>query len=118
LFTGVKDEGLLKFMAEKTSALADTDPASKRAALSGKLKAIAEMRRIATARAGCLRSAIVEYFGEVVAPQRKSSAVRIVEWLFSQSVSLRRSRFCCDRCDRVGPDEVIDWAVKVFGLER
>src|SRR5206468_13044331 len=37
LFTGVKDEGLLRFMAEKTVESADVDAASKAVVLAGKL---------------------------------------------------------------------------------
>jgi ATP-dependent DNA helicase RecQ len=114
LFTGMKDEGLLRFMAEKTVELANIDPASKKETLGGKYKAIGEMRMAATSRDACFRSAIVEYFGKGLSPQRRTLAVRIVEWIFSRSVPLKRTRLCCDRCDQVRVDSVIDWAVQVF----
>jgi RecQ family ATP-dependent DNA helicase len=118
LFTGVKDEGLLKFMAEKTSALADIDAASKRETLAAKYRAIDEMHHVATARAACFRNAIVQYFGEVPSPHRRSIAVRIVDWLFSRSITSRRTPRCCDRCDQVGVDNVTEWAAQVFAQAR
>ncbi len=117
LFTAPKDERLLRFMAGKTSEQAEIEPEARSAALAARLTAIAEMRCIATSRHLCLRRAIVEYFGEAVAPQRPSLAVRIVERLFSRSVALRRTRFCCDRCDGVGPENALAWARDVFGAE-
>lgn len=121
MFTGKKDEGLLRFMAEKTSAMAGVDVASRTSALEAKLEAIGDMRRIATSRGICVRDSIVKYFGEVPSHQHGSIAVRIVEWLLSRSIHRRRTRFCCDRCDRVNVDHVdavIDWAVEVFAQDR
>src|SRR5439155_9318218 len=79
LFTGAQDEGLLRFMAEKTVRSADVDAASKAGVLAGKLCAIEEMRKAATSRDTCFRRAIIEYFGDVLSPQRRSLAVRIVD---------------------------------------
>ena len=121
LFTGENDVGLLRFMAEKTSEMAGTDEASRAAALEFKLEAIKDMRRIATSKGGCVRTDIVEYFGEVSTRQRRSIAVRIAEWLLSRSDRRRRSRFCCDRCDGVNVDNVdavIAWAVRVLAHAR
>jgi ATP-dependent DNA helicase RecQ len=117
MFSGERDEGLLRFMAEKTSEMADVDVESKPSALAAKLEAIEEMRRIATSRGVCFRNNIVKYFGEMPSTRRRSLAVRIVEWLFLRSVRHRRTQFCCDWCDRVNTgdvDHVIDWAVRVF----
>ncbi len=121
MFTGEKDEGLLRFMAEKTSEMAGVDVASKASALEGKLEAIKEMRRIATSRGVCVRNNIVQYFGEMPSRRHRSIAVRIAGWVLLRSVRLRRTRFCCDRCDHVNVDDVdavIDWAVGVFAQER
>jgi hypothetical protein len=120
MLTGEKDEGLLRFMAAKTSEMAGVDEASRASALEAKLEAIKEMRRIATSRDGCVRNDIVEYFGEMPSRRHRSIAVRIVEWLLSRSVRVRRTRFCCDRCDRVNTDnvdDVIGWAVEVFAQD-
>ncbi len=118
LFTGRDDEGLLRFMAEKTVESADLDDASKKAALAAKFGAIEEMKKAATLRDVCFRGAIVEYFDEVASPQRRSLPVRIMEWLFSRPVRVRRTRLCCDKCDGVRVDGVVDWAHRTFGPTR
>jgi len=114
LFTGMKDEGLLRFMAEKTVELADIDAESKTETLKSKYRAIEQIRTAATSREVCFRSAIVQYFGEALSPKKRTLAVRLAEWIFSRSARVRQTRLCCDRCDRVRVDNVIDWAVRVF----
>ena len=118
LFTGVKDEGLLRFMAKKTVEQGNTNPATKQETLDAKYRAIDEMRGVATARDACFRKAIVQYFGEVPSPHGRSFAVRIVDWLFSRSITIRRTPLCCDRCDQVGVDNVTEWAAQVFAQAR
>jgi len=118
LFTGNKDEGLLRFMAEKTVEAARVDAASKAAGLQAKYDAIRQMRERATSSGVCFRSAIVQYFGEEPSRRRIPLAVRIVEWLFSRSNLARRSPLCCDHCDQVRFDNVVAWTVKVFGSAR
>src|SRR5689334_886424 len=118
LFTGAKDEGLLRYMAKKTVESADVDAASKAGVLAGKLSAIQEMRKAATSRDTCFRRAIIDYFGEGLPPRRRSLAVQIVDLLFSRSVRIRRTRLCCDRCDRVRVDGVLAWAAQVFAPAR
>jgi ATP-dependent DNA helicase RecQ len=117
VFTGANDEGLLRFMAEKTSEMA-ADNATRASVLDAKLEAINEMRRIATSRGVCVREDIVRYFGETPSVRRRSIAVRIAEWVLSRSIGLRRTRFCCDQCDHVDVDNVIDWAGGVFAQAR
>src|SRR5438445_6210831 len=99
LFTGEKDVGLLRFMAEKTVEMARVDVASKAFALEAKLASIKEMRRIATSRRVCVRKNIVRYFGEAPSLRHRSIAVRIVERLFLRSMRVPRTRLCCDLCD-------------------
>jgi ATP-dependent DNA helicase RecQ len=121
LFTGVRDDRLLRFMAEKTSEMAGGDGASRTAALEAKLEAIQQMRRVATSRGVCMRSNILNYFGEILSRRHRSIAVRMAEWLLSRSVRLQRTQFCCDYCDGVNVDHddaVIDWAVRVFAQKR
>jgi ATP-dependent DNA helicase RecQ len=120
MFTDERDEGLLRFMAKKTAEVAGVDVASKASALEAKLEAIDQMRRIAASRR-CVRDSIVRYFGEMPSARHRSIAVRIVEWLLLRSPRLRRTKFCCDRCDRVNVDDVddiIDWAGRVFEQQR
>jgi superfamily II DNA helicase RecQ len=118
VFIGEKDEGLLRFMAEKTVEGARIGPSSKKEVLEAKYHAIGEMRRVATSSSACFRNVIVRYFEESPSPHRRPLAVRIVDWLFSRSVTPRRTQFCCDRCDQVGVDNVIAWAAQVFGQTR
>lgn len=118
MFTSVKDQGLLRFMAKKTVELASTDPATEKETLDAKYRAIGEMSRIATTRDACFRNTIVQYFGEVPSPHRRSFAFRIVDWLFSRSITIRRTPLCCDRCDQVDVDNVTEWAARVFAQAR
>ena len=117
LFTGERDEGLLRFMARKTAEAAAVEDASKLAAFEAKLGAISEMRRVATSRGVCVRRSIVEYFGEVSSTRHRSIAVWIVERLLTRSVRPRRTPGCCDSCDRVNiekVDDVINWIANAF----
>ena len=118
LFTGAKDTGLLRYMADRTVEASDLDPEARTIARQAKYEGIAEMQERATARDVCFRAAIVQYFGEEQAQRRKTLAVRIVEWLFSRSNQVRRARGCCDKCDQVHVDNVIVWAARVWGSAR
>ena len=121
MFVGEKDEGLLKFMAQKTVETAGVDAASKVSVVEAKLDAIADMRRIATSTDVCVRDSIARYFKGLPSLRRRSIALRIVEWLFSRSVRQRRTTFCCDKCDEVNIEDshdVIDWAAQVFAQDR
>jgi ATP-dependent DNA helicase RecQ len=114
LFTGSKDEGLLRFMAEKTVAAAKMDEPVRAEVLQAKYAAITQMHLRAISRGACFRSAIVEYFGEKQSRERKTLAVRIVEWLYSRSTPVRGARLCCDKCDQVQIKNVLAWSKQVF----
>jgi ATP-dependent DNA helicase RecQ len=120
LFTGEKDERLLRFMAEKTVETSVVDDESKALALKAKLDAIKDMRQIATATGGCVRKNIVKYFGDVPSHRRRSIALRIIGWLLLRSVRSRETPYCCDSCDSVRGDveSVIGWTVGVFAEKR
>ena len=118
LFTGAKDTGLLTFMADLTVENSDLDPAGKTAALQAKYDGINQMQERATSREVCFRAAIVQYFGEEQSQRRKTLAVRIVEWLFSHSNQIVRAHGCCDKCDQVRVDSVVDWAARIWGSAR
>jgi RecQ family ATP-dependent DNA helicase len=115
VFTGAKDEGLLRFMAKKTVDLANISPVQKQEALEAKYRAIAQMNRLATSRGICFRKAIVRYFEDAPTPRRRPLAVRLVNWLFSKSVATRPTQYCCDECDRVRSDNVVEWVTQVLG---
>ncbi|MFL5561264.1 MAG: RecQ family ATP-dependent DNA helicase [Gemmatimonadaceae bacterium] len=121
MFTGEHDEGLLNFMAEKTSEMAGADAESNASALEAKLEAISDMGRIATSSGVCVRDEIVRYFGEMPSRRRKSIAALIVEWLLAQPVHSGQTRFCCDHCDQIKVDDIDDviaWAEVVLAEPR
>lgn len=110
LFTGQKDEGLLKFMAEKTSQSTDDEDGSATTALEGRYHAIAQMKRSATDRQACFRNAIVRHFGEEVSSEDSTIATGIVAWLFERRTKQQVASHCCDRCDGVRVGNVVEWA--------
>jgi len=118
LFTGKGDEGLQRFMAEKTVATAQTDAASREDALRAKFDGISQMHTLATSRSICFRSAITQYFEETRSPRRKSLAVILLEWIFSRTTKVPQRRRCCDKCDSVSAKNVTDWAEQALGLDR
>ncbi len=117
LFTDTNDAGLLEYMADLTVENADLDSAAKSMARRAKYDSIQQMKDRAIDRDGCFRLAIVRYFGEDQRLRRKSLAVRIVDWLFSRSSRLARASGCCDRCDHVRVDNLVDWATKIWGSD-
>jgi superfamily II DNA helicase RecQ len=112
LFTSPKDEGLLRFMAERSASGAD--PVAKEQVLRAKYEAIQEMHERATSGSGCFRNAIIRYFGDESPRGGRTLSVRIVDWLFSTSSRVTASTRCCDVCDRVQSDSVVAWAKEVF----
>ena len=74
LFTEKKDDGLLKFMAEKTSRSAEGDADQATSALEARFQAIEQMKRRATDRQACFRKAIVRYFGEELSGEASCNA--------------------------------------------
>lgn len=117
LFTGSKDEGLLRYMAEKSVAAVGDDDARDEA-LQFKLDAISQMRARAMDTRHCFRKGIVRYFGEEQGSAVSPIAVRIVEWIFSRRSRIRAARHCCDSCDRVDAENVAVWAGSVFQSPR
>ncbi|MEO7361554.1 MAG: RecQ family ATP-dependent DNA helicase, partial [Gemmatimonadaceae bacterium] len=114
LFTGTRDAGLLNFMADHTVENSDLVVLEKTFARQAKTDGIRQMKECATARHVCFRSAIVEYFGEAPTHRRTTLAVKIVEWLFSRKNRKLRATGCCDKCDGVRIDNVLEWAVRVW----
>src|SRR5690606_20047483 len=115
LFTGPKDAGLLRFMAEKTLQASGTQEPD---ALHEKYRAIETMRRQALGDGNCFRAAIVSYFGETPPTASRTLAERIVAWLFERGSTSQASEHCCDACDRVTVRNVSDWASQVWMEHR
>ncbi len=114
LFTDLKDVGLLRYMAEKTVETANIDPDLVIETLDVRLSAIGDMRRLAMSRDRCFRDGIVEYFQSSRKDLRNSLAVKLVDWLFSRSMSVRRSDGCCDYHDGVDAATVVGWAAQIL----
>jgi len=115
LLTNAKDARLLEYMVDLTVENADLDAAAAAMARHAKYESIQQMKRRANARDLCFRSEIIRYFGKDQTPRRKSLAVRIVEWLFSRASRLARASGCCDKCDHVRVDNLLDWAARIWG---
>jgi ATP-dependent DNA helicase RecQ len=114
LFADPRDDRLLRYMADLTVEHSDLDPAGKSDVLKAKHAGITQMNRCATARNTCFREGIVQYFGADQSQRRKSLSIRIVEWLFSRSNRIIRQHDCCDKCDRVCDDNVVEWAAGIW----
>lgn len=111
LFIGPRDEGLLRFMAEKTSRPSEGgEPDS----LSEKYRAIAMMRERSLDRGTCFRAAIVRYFGETPPATSRGLAQRLAGWLFERSSPTHRMEYCCDVCDDVTARNVCEWAAGIW----
>lgn len=118
LFTRSGDSGLLRFMAEKTVDSARLDDDTRSGVLTAKYETIEQMAQRATALGVCFRAMIIEYFEGRRSVQRRSLATRIVEWIFSRPERVAKPRVCCDRCDRVGMDNIEAWVGQVLRSAR
>lgn len=115
LFTDKRDDGLLRFMAEKTFRSAvDKDPAT----LEEKLRGIQMMQQRARDGRKCFRALIVNYFGEALAPGARPLAERIVAWLFERDSARSTGEYCCDFCHRVDAANIVAWASRVWSGRR
>ena len=97
LFVDSADTGILQFMAKKTVEQAKLSARDAELAIGAKLKAIDEMRALATSSI-CFRRQLISYFESNPRPTRRSLGRRIVEWIFSNQGSPKKSALCCDAC--------------------
>lgn len=114
LFTDPKDDGLQRYMAEKTTLNLGAASPARAEALQVRYRAVAQMQSQAMARGSCFRQLIVRYFGETSLRTKQSIAVRIIGWLFERNNRTRAPEYCCDRCDAVTPSNVIEWASRIL----
>lgn len=114
LFTDARDEGLLRYMAEKTAHGVTDAALSRNDALQARYTAISQMQKLAMARGHCFRKLIIRYFGGQSTTARSSIAVRIVTWLFERKSRVPEAKRCCDHCDGVTPQNVVEWARAIF----
>lgn len=108
LFTeGGSESRLLEWMAEKTAEGARNPELAQRALLRKK-KQIAEMSRLATDEGSCFREGLLNYLvgSEWVVP-RRSTARRLLEWIFGDRIRVQPAEICCDACDRAGAHAIL-----------
>ena len=85
---------LLDFMAEKTFENSDTDEGNE--ALKEAERQSRELSKIVRSQ-HCFRRQLQEAMtGD---PQRRSWAIRILDWVFSERQRAKKAQFCCDGCD-------------------
>ena len=114
LLTSHEDEGLLKFMAQKTVNNAQLDKESREVAFTNKLSQINDTHKLATNKRICFRKGITSYFVEPKPTITKSLPFLIVDWLFSTKKKKANFRWCCDKCDNVTADNYLDWIQTFF----
>lgn len=114
LFTSDRNDGLPRFMAERTIDAANPDPALRAELLEAKYRAIDRIIDMSTERGRCFRAAIADYFGSGGSARRVSLARRLTEWIFTRSSRTAQATACCDRCDKVDADNVVTWTTAVL----
>jgi len=118
LFTSAEDVRLLDSMARKTMETSALAPEEREVVLAAKHDKIEQMRKEANARPACFRAAIIRYFGEEQTLRNTSLAFRVAQALFTKSVRIARVKGCCDTCDDVDENNVLDWAGVIWQLRK
>jgi RecQ family ATP-dependent DNA helicase len=113
LLTSDRDEGLLRFMAEKTTESANVDPSEGTELLNTRFREIATMIEMSKRSRKCFRGSIADYFGLEEKGRVQPLALRIIAWIFSRNARVVRAPGCCDRCDKITSGNVVEWARRV-----
>lgn len=90
-----RDVKRLRFMADLSGRDGERPDEAARDNRLRKIDQVSSMMR----EEACYRRELVDYFGGR-ARQRRSLAIRILEWLFSSRSRVVRSAHCCDFCDQ------------------
>ncbi len=114
LFTDRKDEGLLRYMAEKSASGIDGPTDSHNEALQARYASISQIKKVALARRHCFRKLLVHYFGGNVSKNHKSLSMRIVSWIFEKRIQTQKVKRCCDHCDNVDQENIVAWARSIL----
>ena len=105
-----RDVKRLRFMADLAGKDQERpDPAARESRMR-KIDQVSAMMR----EESCYRRQLVDYFGGKQR-QRRSLAVRILEWLFSTRSRVKRSVHCCDFCDQEKIDCGVDYTAALLG---
>ena len=89
---------LLDFMATRTAEAASELPDERGRLLNWRQTLVREMQSLAFSR-DCFRRRLLDYFGGSRVRRRRSMALRIVDWLFSDRARRVERSLCCDVCD-------------------
>jgi ATP-dependent DNA helicase RecQ len=105
-----RERGLLRWMAEKTTAEAvkqgTRSPEEAQQTLRAKHERIEEIAALARQEHRCFRAALHEALAGPVKAQRRSLALRILERVFASRSRVRASDRCCDVCNPELVDEL------------
>lgn len=105
-----RDVKRLRFMADLAGKDQEQpDPAARESRMR-KIDQVSAMMR----EESCYRRQMVDYFGGKQR-QRRSLAVRILEWLFSTRSRVKRTAHCCDFCDREKIGSEVDYTAMLLG---
>ena len=107
-----RDVKRLRFMADLSGRDQEPPDPAARANRMRKIDQVSSMMRDES----CYRVQLVDYFGGK-RRQRRSFAVRILEWLFSTRTRVRQSAHCCDFCDREQIGSEIAYTAVVLGAQ-
>ena len=100
---GGREAGLLRWMAEKTSdevvAQGKRTHEEAQVTLRGRLERIQEMARIASRADRCFRAQLNEALLGPEVRERRSWALRVLDWALARRARARTGDACCDICN-------------------
>lgn len=118
LFRSPRDTSLLEFMLDRTLQQAALGDAEKAAVRRAKTLAIEEMHTLAQTKRGCFRQGIRAALGDT-ARQRRTLALRILEWVFADRRTASAVLGCCDACARLATSQgKREWGLQLIGKMR
>ena len=98
LYGDRSDRQLLEFMASKAVSAADMTETAAAARRAHKRTQIAAVAKLAQMPA-CFRRELITYFEDPTDGRRRTLAMRLLDWVFSNRASIQRNRICCDSCN-------------------
>jgi ATP-dependent DNA helicase RecQ len=102
------DAKLLRFMAEKTINSIEMSSEDKEVALASKYDVIDEMFEMATPGRACFREKLLNYFRDPADKKPRGFVIWLVSRLFSSRTRQPKMSMCCDYCDRVTAQNLLD----------
>lgn len=99
IFKNRGDDGLRRFMAEKSTGEAGQQGKREESALETRLESIRDLDSILLNTRRCFRKQLLQYFEGTAPRPGQSWAMRIIQWLFSEKQRVTRAGLCCDACN-------------------